>query len=332
MDLDPRETAQPLPDLPAAVFNHVLVAYAVDALSAAGMAESLSSGDFIVPEDGSGVPFPVSVLIDVLVDVGAVEVSSDKAVRLTAVGVQLFQSAGLLTWLLRASYPYLESMPSVLFCHRKLARDGALVAKASAQADIAYMRQVSDQRVLDLSPTGIADLGCGDGSRLLRLLAATKDTLGLGIDISQGAIEAGRANAQKRGLSARATFSQGDVMTCPSPPGAEHVDCVVSFLAFHDLLSASGGDMKLVVSRIRSVFPAAQHLVLADTTCDDVDRSRGGAPIFIRGFQYVHAVMGIKLHTLHQYTGMLQQAGCAVISCTDLGVPNTILIVARLGD
>ncbi len=60
------------------------------------------------------------------------------------------------------------------------------------------------------SPVAILDLGTGSGAILLALLSQLPNARGLGVDISEGAIAAARANARRHGLSDRAEFAVGD--------------------------------------------------------------------------------------------------------------------------
>lgn len=58
-------------------------------------------------------------------------------------------------------------------------------------------------------PKTIIDLGTGSGCLLLALLSEFKDANGIGVDLSQGAIDTAQINAQKLGLDSRCAFIQG---------------------------------------------------------------------------------------------------------------------------
>lgn len=62
------------------------------------------------------------------------------------------------------------------------------------------------------APLKLIDLGTGTGCILLSLLQEFPEATGLGIDISAGAIDQARANAQRLGLENRAEFRQGSWM------------------------------------------------------------------------------------------------------------------------
>lgn len=59
-------------------------------------------------------------------------------------------------------------------------------------------------------PRRILDLGTGSGALLLAALSEYREATGLGIDISEAALQVARGNALRCGLADRATFSRGD--------------------------------------------------------------------------------------------------------------------------
>lgn len=61
-------------------------------------------------------------------------------------------------------------------------------------------------------PLRIIDVGTGTGCLLITLLAELPNASGVGIDISAGALAVARANAQRYGVAARATFAKGDML------------------------------------------------------------------------------------------------------------------------
>ena len=56
------------------------------------------------------------------------------------------------------------------------------------------------------NPRTVLDIGCGWGELMLRVLAATPDATGLGLDTNEGGLAGGRDNARARGLDERVTF------------------------------------------------------------------------------------------------------------------------------
>jgi release factor glutamine methyltransferase len=58
-------------------------------------------------------------------------------------------------------------------------------------------------------PLKILDLGTGTGAILLALLAEYPNAAGLGVDLSEGALDVARDNAESHGLGQRASFAAG---------------------------------------------------------------------------------------------------------------------------
>lgn len=112
---------------------------------------------------------------------------------------------------------------------------------ALAHADHPVAAPLSDVSVQDLLralpvPDGgrVADLGCGAGEWLVRLLTARPRLHGTGVDLSPHAIAAARAAAEAAGVAHRATWREGDA---GEPLGVE-VDaalCVGSVQVFGGL-------------------------------------------------------------------------------------------------
>ena len=76
-----------------------------------------------------------------------------------------------------------------------------LVAAALALADVRYG---------GIRPLRLLDLGTGTGCILLTLLAELPEAEGLGTDLNQAALRLATANAERLGLSARASFRLSD--------------------------------------------------------------------------------------------------------------------------
>lgn len=77
-------------------------------------------------------------------------------------------------------------------------------------------------------PATVLDHGCGWGEMLLRVLEATPNARGTGIDVHGPDIERARAAARQRRLSERATFIEG-----ASADSAETADLVLNVGAYH---------------------------------------------------------------------------------------------------
>ncbi|MGK5683505.1 SAM-dependent methyltransferase [Actinoplanes sp. URMC 104] len=83
-------------------------------------------------------------------------------------------------------------------------------------ARLAFMSPLSEERanrivatVAARSPATVADLGCGWGELLLRILAAAPGATGIGADAHGPDIVRARTNAEARGLTGRVSFAEG---------------------------------------------------------------------------------------------------------------------------
>lgn len=76
------------------------------------------------------------------------------------------------------------------------------------------------------SRASVLDVGTGTGAILLAIVHAIPGARGVGVDVSGGALELAKANAEKTGLAARIEFRQGDLFEAMKP--GEAFDLLVS--------------------------------------------------------------------------------------------------------
>ncbi|MBT2673599.1 methyltransferase domain-containing protein [Streptomyces sp. ISL-14] len=81
------------------------------------------------------------------------------------------------------------------------------------------------QRLTRTNPTTVLDIGCGWAELMLRVLAATPEATGTGIDIKTEDLARARRNAETRGLTQRATFVEESAVATSHGP-ADLVLCV----------------------------------------------------------------------------------------------------------
>ncbi len=103
-------------------------------------------------------------------------------------------------------------------------------------------------RLARVSPKSVVDVGCGWGELLLRLLKASPETQGLGVDEDELGLERGRRNAAAAGVAGRVrfvtampTFDAGlpDVVICV---GSDHIFGTqqAALADLHSMLSPGG--------------------------------------------------------------------------------------------
>src|SRR5215472_929203 len=89
------------------------------------------------------------------------------------------------------------------------------------------------ERLARNNPGTVLDIGCGWGELMLRILAATPDATGVGLDTDDGDLARARANARSRGLADRVTFARESGTGIARGP-ADLVLCVGSSQALSD--------------------------------------------------------------------------------------------------
>jgi SAM-dependent methyltransferase len=103
---------------------------------------------------------------------------------------------------------------------------------AEPYRDLVFMTPLSEERagrLVDFIGSGlegtVADIGCGWAELLMRVVAATVQPHGLGVDLDTGSIEHGRRLAAERGLTDRLTLTVADAETA-LPDAVDAVICI----------------------------------------------------------------------------------------------------------
>jgi SAM-dependent methyltransferase len=136
------------------------------------------------------------------------------------------------------------------------------------------------ERLLRLALAGsrrVLDLGCGDGTWLLRALQLQDDVTAVGVDLSDAGFDAVRAAARERGVADRLELIRADARTYVSPEPVDLVLCVGSTHAFGGLaatLDACRGHLRddgrvLVGEGFWERAPEPRVLELLEATMDD---------------------------------------------------------------
>lgn len=308
------------------IFNGYLAAHAVWA--AIELKLFASPGDIVsLPTGTSRSDQTLRVLLAILEDHGIAEVASDRSTaQLTVVGRAAFASSGFFRWALGGYADYFRSIPRVAGGGAVPGRDEAEVARGSAEIDAAFMRAAVSEYLEGLEPAHVADLGCGDGSRLCRLVTSDVNRTGIGIERSDAAAKLAQERVRTSGLEDRVTIVLGDCLA-PLPAPHDEVDLVMCFFLLHDLLEANDGDFGAVTGALLTNFPSARAFVFADTTVDEWRPQQDAPPMFVRGFQLVHAMMGVRTRTLDDYRSLFASGPLFLSSVVPLGVPNSYLFV-----
>jgi ubiquinone/menaquinone biosynthesis C-methylase UbiE len=166
----------------------------------------------------------------------------------------------------------------------------------------------------------VADIGCGTGHSTVVLARAFPNSTFVGYDLSEDALEAGRAEAAEAGLT-NVRFEALDVLELPDDPG---FDAIVGFDVIHDQADPAG-----VLRRVhRALVPGGVFLMMdikaSSHLEDNVDNPL--AP-FLYGVSTLHCMTvslargGVGLGTVwgeQLARDMLAEAGFVDVSVNDV--------------
>ncbi|KUO06129.1 aminotransferase class I/II-fold pyridoxal phosphate-dependent enzyme [Streptomyces caeruleatus] len=324
--LRPVPTLQPME--PAALFNGYIGAQVAFALHRLGVWSALGDRPVEVSTLAREVGVPegrLRALLRTAALLGHVRLL-ETAAAITDAGRALVEQIGLFVWGVGGYGSLLANLHGLatgeVAYGAEVRRDEGLVAVGAGEADRSLMRQAEAAVLGDLDFVTMADIGCGDATRLMRLCEADDRRRGIGIDISEAACALATDRVRAAGLADRVRIVRENVLDTLSTRTFPEVDLVTGFLMLHDLF-ATDDDHAAVLRSIRTAFPNATHFLFADTAVQDWEHHSGPQPIFSLEFELVHAVMGVPLHTKGTYLRAFADAGFRLERCEPLGVPST---------
>ncbi|MBQ0885735.1 histidinol-phosphate transaminase [Streptomyces sp. RM72] len=330
-DVLPVPTLDPV--APQDLFNGYVGAHAVFALTRLGVWDRLAEGsehtvDGLAVQAGTDAAglMPLLRVAALLGYVGLTD-GSAPAVRLTEAGRELVRMRGFFTWGVGGYHEVLRSLPALArgtsVFEQDVDRDGGMVAVGSGEVGREMMLPLEQEVLATVDFRTVADLGCGDATRLLRLCDGRPHRRGTGIEINQGACVQANKRVADAGLADRIDIVHGDALDLSGRTFPE-VDLVTSFLMMHDLFDATG-DPVGVMRTLREVFPRARHFLIGDTVAQDWEERREGLPMFSVGFELVHAFMDTPIMNRGTYEDAFAGAGLRVARREPLGAPSTWL-------
>ncbi|MGW2230236.1 histidinol-phosphate transaminase [Streptomyces formicae] len=318
---------------PESLFNGYIGANVVFALTRLGVWEPLSAQpactlDSLVTATGTDST-GLTAMLRVAALLGYVELrqGDTQTVALTETGRELVRMKGFFTWGVGGYNDVLRGLSDLALgtsvFEGDIDRDGAMVAVGSGEVGRAMMLPLEKEVLASVDFGSVADLGCGDATRLLRLCGGDTARRGTGIEINAGACEQAVGRVADAGLSDRIEIVHGDVLAFSERtfPG---VDLVSSFLMMHDLFDATG-DPVGVMKTLRRVFPDAKRFLIGDTVAQDWEKREGPLPVFSAGFELVHAFMDTPIMNQTTYENAFAGAGLRVERREPLGAPSTWL-------
>jgi len=136
--------------------------------------------------------------------------------------------------------------------HRTLLRAGARAVRFDAPLGETRATKLVDA-ISATAPDTVVDLGCGRGELLLRTLAASPTSRGIGLDVDRELLEDASDRAKARGVHDRVRFVPADAATWNEP--ADLAICVGTAHAFGGAGSA--------FAHLRNVI-GAQHALVGE--------------------------------------------------------------------
>ncbi|HUC57506.1 MAG TPA: aminotransferase class I/II-fold pyridoxal phosphate-dependent enzyme [Streptosporangiaceae bacterium] len=321
----------------ATLFNGNVGAHVVFALQDLGIWQLLAAGPVPLARLSAQVgaaPDLLRALLDVAARLGHIEIR-EGTVLLSRAGRELVLSRGFFTWAVGGYGALLRALPEIttgkVAWGRDVRRDEEKVASGSAQVGAELMISVETRVLAGLDFASVADIGCGDGSRLVRLCGGEPRRRGLGLDISLAACGMATGRVAAADLASLVSIRCENIFAPGNTAVFKGFDLVSSFLMLHDLF-ALYGDGKLVMSALRTAFPDARYFLLADTNAYPWAEHEGPLPIFSLEFELVHAFMGVKILPKETYEQAFSDSDLEIERCEPLGVPSTWLYLLRVRD
>jgi SAM-dependent methyltransferase len=311
----------------AQLFNSSIVAFALVAASETGLLDELHGNGAIeirsyATERDLHEP-SVRAILDALACAGIVEITGGGH-RATpgAPFPLLYETKGFFVWLLGGCGELLRSAGTIArnparvgpFVHR----DARVIGRSTADFGARFIDPRFDAAFGARRVRCIADFGCGSGDRLVRMVLARPDARGVGVDISEDAVELARERVAQDGLDDRVKIVRGDVRQLEQRPEFEEVDFATCFLMGHDFWPRE--PCVAVLRRLRTTFPKLDALVLCDTYRSGLVPS-ADVPLLTLGFEYVHALMGKYVPTLAEWREAFSESGWKVRGEVDIPMP-----------
>lgn len=325
---------------PADLFNGYLGANVAFAMHELGLFDQLSGDTRTTTADLAARAGADHALLGALLQaaqrLGYLERDGGDGIALTREGAELARFQGFFTWAVGGYGELLGQLAPMARRARAFAmdvlRDEGKVAVGAGEVDATLMVPILDQVLDSLEPRLIADVGCGNAARLIRLCRRQPGLAGIGVDISEDACALARKAVAAAGLQQRISIACGDVLalqgqTAGPAAGGGEVDLVSSFFMLHDLL-ARFERPSAALEALRKAFPTAGHFLLADTVRSTADAG-AAPPIFTLGFELVHAFMGVPLYTKERYEAFFVEAGFTIERCLPFGAPSSWLYLLR---
>ncbi|MFD2168558.1 methyltransferase domain-containing protein [Tumebacillus lipolyticus] len=265
---------------------------------------------------------------------GFFELHEGDTVSVTEMGEELRRDLGYFVWSVGGYGKMFQDMGQLSTASKAWShlRDNGLVALGADMCNRSLMSELLYGVLDELDFTHIADLGCGNGGRLVQFCQRYPYIKGVGVDIAPAAIELANQNVAQNGLEDRLSMICANALdTFQSDQYKdvmETVEVLTCFMMFHDLYNIES-IRDTIFDRLRNAFPNIKYFLIADTLKMPPKDSLEQLPIFNVGYELVHDFMEVQIPSQDDYERLFTASGLTIEKCIDFGVPNTYLYLLR---
>lgn len=299
---------------------------ALTVLDALGILKDLvNKGSFEEIELGDRETYPNPIFVRSalkLLCVNGILTFSHGIYRLTDFGQDLSSNIGFINLLYRSYSEAFSKQVEVALGRRKSITD-LIDYKAMAQASDQLVGEDLDHVFVDILKRlrlkgTLCDLGCGSGSRLIRLCKML-NTRGLGIDQCERSLSLARQNCADLPID----FVKEDASKIRGV--WEDVEVVMQCFMTHDIYPREN-IQKMLQAMLKS-FPSVKFVIILDVvSASSMNADDVSAP----GFDYVHGLQNIETYPLDEMVQIFNESNYEVIMQEEASVvPNTYLWVLK---
>lgn len=183
------------------------------------------------------------------------------------------------------------------------------------------------ETVKDVEFKKMAYLGCGSGKRLIELCLANPGSKAIGVEIDPSVAKVARDNIRIAGLDNRIEIVEEDLMTWALKPHHD-VDLILFIMGMaHDFLKDKIRAKRVFWEMKNNLAPGAR-MILEDINIQEKSDPWSGMTIN-RGFELVHALMGVNLGTRDKYIQIFKSFGWEIEFVRGTGLPNAWIYVIK---
>ncbi len=199
-------------------------------------------------------------------------------------------------------------------------RKGDLIAKGSYHTGKGNYPWVLD-KMREMGIKKVADLGCGSADVIINLCKSDKNLKGVGIDISNDALEEAKKRIQNNGLSERIKLSQGDLYKPETfSSSVKDVDAFNAIMVMHEFLRDGKESVIQMFKSMKKEFKG-KYFFLGEFDCVEDDEYQGmNYPDRIHYLFYQHMIHPLTNQGLarkEDWLDIFQKAGVEVLETND---------------